>query len=218
MHLRKELLSRLAHLRKEEQQGFTLVEIMVAAVIIVIILLATAYGLTNSFRQSSNIENRNKAMALINDIIAVAKQAPYSELYIADRSAPSGLIGADMCNPVNQTPAGTALATGPTGGNFEDEFVSCREVRFSQIGASFYVSTQISYLTTSASFDNGGGAVTNGDYVAKRVYVTIRWRDVQSGDAAWNTVQGTYTKTPSTSECIPDTIPIVGTQPATCGA
>lgn len=217
MNLQKKL-STLLRLNPKEESGFTLVEIMVAAVIIVIILLATAYGLTNSFRQSSNIENRNKAIALVNDLIAVAKQAPYEELYIADRSAPAGLIGQDMCDPVNKTPVGTVLATGPAGGDFVDDFISCQEVRFSEIGATFYVSTQISYLTTSASFDNGGGAVTNGDYVAKRIYITIRWRDVQSGETSWNTVQGTYTKTPSPSECIPDTIPVVGSQPAGCGA
>lgn len=202
--------------RDEETQGFTIVEVMIAAIIIVIILLSTAYGLTSSFRASSNIENTNKATALANDLIAVSKQAPYADFYIANRTIPVALVAQDKCNPGALTPTGTVIASGSSTGNYVNRFRSCQEMRFSEVGASFFVSTQISYLVNPVSFDNGGAAVTNGGYIAKRIYVTIRWRDVKSGETAWNTVRATYTKTPSASECIPDRITLIGSQPAGC--
>jgi type II secretory pathway pseudopilin PulG len=203
-------------LSRKQEGGFTIAEIMIAAVIIMIVLLAMAYGLTSSFKSAATVENTAKATQITNDVIAIAKQSSYRKLYLNDRAATSAaLIGDGKCAVATTTPVGTVLAQTGDGAPFEG-LTYCQPKRFNingntpqAVGATFYVQTQISFITEQNAFDSSvstGSAVANGRYTAKRVYVTVRWQDVSSGTGAWNTVIASYTKTPSASECIPDTI------------
>jgi len=200
---------------RNQEGAFTIAEIMIAAIIIMIVLLAMAYGLTSSFKSGSTIENTSKANQITNDVIAIAKQSSYNKLFLNDRaSISSSLIGNGKCAPATTTPAGTVLAQTGEGDPFEG-LTYCQTKKFSggtpgqAVGTTFYIETQISFITAQAAFDSStttGSAVSNGRYSAKRVYVTVRWQDVSSGEGKWNTVIASYTKTPSTSECVPDRI------------
>ena len=206
---------------RKPEDAFTIAEIMIAAIIIMIVLLATAYGLTSSFKSAATIENTTKANQITNDVIAIAKQSSYRKLYLNDRSTtPSTLIGNGKCDVATTTPSGTVLAQTGDGDPFEG-LAYCQTKRFSingdtpqAVGTTFYIQTQISFITAQAAFDSStssGTAVSNGRYAAKRVYVTVRWQDVSSGTGAWNTVVASYTKTPAPSECIPDRITLSST-------
>lgn len=227
----------------KNEEAFSIVEIMIAAIVIMIVLLSTAVGLTSAFRSSATIENHNKAVQLANEVVAISKQSSYRKLYteLQDVSAtidpdnPGKNLLFDppvgkregKCVPQNQiAPAGSIppntlrVSTGEDGTPFSG-LVYCAKKQFGpagkKIGTSFYVQTQIVYLTTAQASDDNAStspairSTGTGNYYAKRVYVTVRWQDVASGtdsdgDPKWNEYITSYTKTPSPSDCIPDTV------------
>jgi len=198
---------------RKTEDGFTIAEVMIAAIVILVVLLFTAYGLTSAFRASSTTENNSKANQLVNGVIALAEQSPYKQLYLSDRSTiDASLIGNGKCDTPTSTPSGTLLASTGDGTAFPG-LTYCQTKVFgngNSIGATFYIQTQIAWITSNGAFDSSSGsasAVQSGHYISKRVYVTVRWQDVSSGAGNWNTVYQTYTKTPSAAECVPDQIP-----------
>jgi type II secretory pathway pseudopilin PulG len=207
--------------------GFTIVEAMVAAIVIVLILLATAQGLSGSFKTSANNENANKASQLANEVIAIAKQAPYRQLYVAEQTTDiANIVGPGKCAETGAragNPSGTRMVTSGDGPPFTG-LVYCQAKRFGSeegIGTTFYVQTTVAYMisTTSADLPSSGTIVSqDANYVSgsrfypKRVYVRVFWKDAGSG-AGTSFVREAYTRTPSSSECISDRIALKSTTP-----
>lgn len=203
-------LNRERNLTKEH--GFEIAEALVASVVIMIVLVSTAFGLSSSFRSSASVENHNKAVQLANEVIAVSKQSSYRKLYVATQDVTSDLFGAGKCDPQSTVPAGTTrVLTGQDNAPFPG-LKYCVSKKFggnTGIGSTFYIQTQIVYLKTASSYDassNSDAFVTNGDYYAKRVYVTIRWQDVAAGADNWSSYVASFTASPSPSDCVPDRI------------
>jgi type II secretory pathway pseudopilin PulG len=201
--------------RLNPEEGLTVVETMVAIVIIAIVLIFTANSLSTAFRTSAYNENRSKASSIAQDVLAVAKQADYKRLYVkpADTTDAS-LYGPGKCSADQSSiPASsTVIVTKGTGDPYEG-LVYCQARQATNekggVGSTFYVQTKIVYLT-----DGQGSASTS--YFPKRVYVTVTWQDVYSGEGKWNTYVTSYTRTPTPNDCIPDSINANGTIPFGC--
>lgn len=218
-YLKQEVKARMSASKQEE--AFSIVEALVAAIIIVIILLSTAIGLSSAFRSSATVENSNKASQLASNIVAISRQSTYRDLWVAPLSSADAarLIGNGQCIAQTTVPAGTKRVTAGGSATPFKGLKYCQDIQFGDggldstgqkvgIGSTFYVQTQIVYLNSTAAYDNTGvGSIdAAGKYYAKRVYVTIRWQDVASGEGQWRTYTTSYTKTPTSADCIPDRV------------
>lgn len=213
--------------RRKTEGAFSIAEALIASVIIMIVLIATASGLSSSFRSSATIENNNKARQLANQVIAVAQQANYRDMYVATTNVDSSVTGANKCDPIASpgspnpvaVPANTQWVANGENAPFKG-LVYCQTKRFGGgdgVGTTFYIQTKIVFLKTGSAFDNDTGSdsnnysgtvtnTTNNPYYAKRVYVNVRWQDVSSGADNSNLVKETYTRSPSASDCLPNTV------------
>lgn len=209
--------------QQNEETGFTVAEIMIAAIVILIVTVSAAYGISNAIKSTIFVENSSKANQLANQQIAIAKQAPFRQLWVA-RTANANLIGTDKCAvtttaaPSGTTWATTGLATGDAAKPqypgleycFAKRFKDPKDTESTGIGTTFYVQTTIAYINTNAAYDGATlGNVTSTNYKAKRVTVTVTWRDIASGEGT-HSIQQTYTRTPNMAECIPDTVTSTG--------
>jgi len=203
--------------RKEAEGAFSIAEALIASVIIMIILVATASGFSSSFRSSASVENNNKAVQLANEVQAIARQSNYRDLWVASQTPTNELFGTGKCENQSNTPAGTTRVTSGENNSPFKGLVYCKSKRFGGgegVGTTFYVQTQISYLKTSAAYDSGSdnanNSIVNGSFYSKRVYVTVRWQDVAAGEDKWSTVKTSYTRSPDSSDCLPDRISNTG--------
>jgi type II secretory pathway pseudopilin PulG len=198
------------------EEGLTVVETMVAIVIIAIVLIFTASSLTSAFRASAFNENRSKASSIAQDVLAVAKQADFKRLYVANvaDTTDATLYGFGKCSAdqTSKPVADSTIVTKGSGKPYEG-LVYCQARQQGNenggVGTTFYIQTKVVYLT------NGQGALSNNFY-PKRVYVQVTWQDVYSGEGKTNTYVTSYTRSPSPNDCIPDTINANGTVPNGC--
>lgn len=223
--------SRRGYTRRESESGITLVELLVAITMLAIIVLFSSNMFISSFRKNANMENRNKATQIANEQIAIAKQSPYKRLYTPTQSTPGSMFvmnGSvpEKCLPdarvgnANSQRFGGYNVQQPldytTNASFNDyrEFkglVYCQEKwmgqkEADQVGTSFWVQTDIVYLNETTSDMPTRIQAGNPPAVektrAKRVVVTVRWRDTESGeDGGPNQVSMQTTITPKLWEC-----------------
>lgn len=194
-------------------RGFTVAEVMISAIIILIVVVSSAYGITSAIKSSVYVENAAKANQVANQQIALAKQAPFRQLWVA-RTSPATNLGLGKCVDPVTSPAktGTSWATAGLMPKYKD-LDYCTIKRFGQgegVGTTFYVTTTVAYINNATAFDASSTlGTTPTNYRAKRVIVTVVWKDVAAGEG-YHTIQQTYTRTPNLSECIPDTITSTG--------
>lgn len=179
----------------QDENGITIVEIMVAIVIIAAILIFTASNLTMSSRSSIFSENKTKAQAFANDALAIAKQSPYRQLWIQDqRFDDNGGDGKCVKLTDSKTPNGTVAqvvnegeGTVPFSGLVECQ---TRQATSKQnpVGAVFYVQTEVYGVTTA-----------NSTY--KEVWVTVRWTDISAPTDGWHTVRSSVVVAPTVEDC-----------------
>ena len=202
----------------KKEDGLSIVEVMMAFVVIAIVLIATAGAMTASFRSASYTENKSRAAAYAAEVIAVAKQADFKQLYLETQPTDPALFGQGKClNNQTTIPAGSAtddmtiVKTG-TGEPYQG-LVYCQAKQAGNekgsIGSTFYIQTKIVYLLR-----NQGSTSTN--FYPKRVYVEVKWQDVYSGEGKYNTYTTSYTRSPSPKDCVPDRISALGATPAGC--
>lgn len=206
---------------KKNEDGLSIVEVMIAFVVIAIVLIATAGAMTASFRSSSYSENKARAAAYAAEVIAVAKQADFKQLYLKTQPADPKLFGTGRClNNQTTIPAGSAtadvkLVTTGTGEPYKG-LIYCQAKQSGNekgnIGATFYIQTKIVYLLRIP----GETSTLSTNYYPKRVYVEVKWQDVYSGEGKFNTYTTSYTRSPSPKDCVPDRITALGTVPAGC--
>lgn len=197
---------------RHSEEGMTVVEIMIAAIIIAGIFVFTATALTTSFKASSLTENKTRAANYADNAIAIAKQAPFRQLWVAIPpidSSNSSNFGAGKCDSSYSTvaPTGTNLTPVTSGEGTVpfDGIVYCQKRQATNetnaIGATFYVQTDVrAYPVTGTTWQ-------------KHVKVTVKWKDVSSGEGKWNTYTTSVTRTPTVGECIPATLRNTGLPP-----
>lgn len=204
--------------RRSATEAFTVAEIMIAAIIILIVLVSAAYGITSAVRSAAYVENYTKAGQLANQQVAIAKQAPYSELWIP-RTADGDLIGNFKCAPTaTPAPSGTTYAETGSGDQYPG-LTYCQTKKFGGsggVGTTFYIQTTVLYIETGSAYDGSSIGDTPSGYFSKRVLVTVRWADISANVGASDTnsrqvIQQTYTRSPTTGECIPDIVNSGGT-------
>ncbi len=66
--------------RVREQVGFTIVEVMVAATILLVGILGTLAMLNAATQQSRTTANRQAGVALVRDIVEATRQLPYRQV------------------------------------------------------------------------------------------------------------------------------------------
>jgi Tfp pilus assembly protein PilV len=192
------------------ESGVALAEAMIAAVIILIVLVATALGITSSFSASTSSENLNKANQLINEQISVAKQATFSRLGLA---TPTSTVG---CSTYSAVFNGENVATSS---NPFPDISYCQEKQYSGVGITFYVETQVTYVQNGGYDSSSQNPVINGThYNPKRVTVTVRWSEEAdaTGTAIVKSTKMSWIKTPSIVDCIPAGLNLGATQPEGC--
>src|SRR3954454_1293838 len=90
-------MARSAHIR--EEQGVTLVEVMIASVILLVGLLAAATMLTQASATSTTTQAREQAVALQRELVEAARGISYAELtpntIVTDVRSGAGLADAD---------------------------------------------------------------------------------------------------------------------------
>lgn len=161
------------------EHGMTIVEVMAAVVIIAGVLIFTASGLITSSRAAVANENRTKATAYANEVLAIAQQAEYRNLFIPTTS-PNENWANGQCEPAvdNRNLRNQAAAIVRTGQN-PQPFTGLEECQVRQssnqdgaVGPKFYVQTYV-YGFQVDTTPNGA--------MGKEVFVKVRWNDVAGG-------------------------------------
>lgn len=206
-------------MKKNNESGVGIAEIMVAIVIIVGLLVATAGTFITTSSASSSTNNRNQAIQLSQDVIAVAKQAPWSQLAIW--SLPTGgqpsLGTPNTLNADNEiiTPGVPSTCseawTGSFGGTqviktntYYPKMSWCQSKNIQGTDQDFTVYTYVNYVP--ANFDSSTAAVTTAGMVyAKKITVKVVWFNGSNdaGQAKWESVTQSYIRSPTIEECVP---------------
>lgn len=211
----KTLRERLAF-RQNKETGMSIVEILVASVIILFLLISLGVGSTQSYKTSAGMENRTKAANFANEVTAVARQSEFKRLYLpAVTSTPTDTYGDGKCsaNTTSVPNATMEVVTKGTGTPFPGlAYCQVKQAgdKNGAVGTKFYIQTQVYYFTST------GITTTPTAYAPKRVIVTIRWSDVTTAEGKWSTYQKTITVAPGPEDCIPDSISSSGTIPLGC--
>lgn len=173
--------------RKEE--AFTIIEIMVAAVIVAMVLTFSAVVIASGVKTTAMFEARSKAQNLASSVISIAQQAPYRQLWVARSFTPdaahpeSSFISATneqgKCSPSSVAPPtyGVWATTGETGFYQRPDVYApggltyCTSAQFgtaggSAVGTTYFTQTDVSYVTDpNAAYDTSeiGATGTNFD-------------------------------------------------------
>ncbi len=160
---------------KNEEDGFTIVEIMVAAIIVAMVLLFSAAGITSAVKTTTTLEARSKATNLAASVIAIAQQTPYRQLWVNREFFPNSshktadYIGASACDATTTTaPTGTAWSIqgeGAVGDAYHPNLstnpaysplaglIYCTSTQFGTstgqgVGIVYHIQTNITFLST----------------------------------------------------------------------
>lgn len=210
----KSFKSTLTARLRDKDSAFSLAEGLIASVVILIILIATAAGLSTSFNASISSENRNKAMELVNNTIAIARQAPFKSVGMANPTTAQQ----SGCRSFSSTFDGenrvVTLAADAYPG-----LVYCQKKKFSSAGIEFTIETNTTWVS---NFDSSSEAVTfsNTGYQPKRVNVRVTWAESadSDGEAVVSSVFGSWIKTPNIAECVPPGLNASSTSAAGCSS
>lgn len=199
----KNIFSKFRH----NEDGMTLVELMVAIVIIVATLLASAYALNAAFQAQAAGEIKSRAIEISREESEKAKQRNWVETQIL---TPQSYYPGEVMVPGSYKTESMITTIAPRIPNSDDlqdvglKFLQYRELN----GTKFKIETYVTRVT-SASFDSAGaniqlsnatinGVATAGQIV-KRITVVVSW---DLGDGA-NKVSTSSVRAPDPSDCIP---------------
>lgn len=210
----KSFKSTLTARLRDKDSAFSLAEGLIASVVILIILIATAAGLSTSFNASISSENRNKAMELVNNTIAIARQAPFKSVGMANPTTAQQA----GCRPYSSTFDGETRAVTLAADAYPG-LVYCQKKKFSSSGIEFTIETNTTWVS---NFDSSSETVTlsNTGYQPKRVTVRVTWAESadSDGEAVISSVFGSWVKTPNIAECVPPGLNASSTSAAGCSS
>lgn len=192
---------------RQSEDGITLVELMVAIVLIVGVLIASAYVMNAAFKAQAASEIKSRAVEIAREEIVKDLQKAYTDTRLVIPSEYwSGEIPVPATYKGEPTITQVADRINPNG-DLEDiglKYIQTKELN----GTKFTIKTFVTRVT-STSFDGAGAIVqlnnttVDGKSVAgpviKRITVIVTW-DIGEGVKQTST---TAVRAPSPAECIP---------------
>lgn len=179
---------------RDGEDGFTLVEVLVSAVIILMILTFTAVGSSTVFDTQASNEARNRAVGIAQDRIARSQLVDFVDVgfpqeyhYMSQAEGGYGNLSNYNDETLVVLPRGsTALGFFP----YEETRVGQYEMR---------VNTYVTQIKAN-SFDGTVGSFTpTEDLPPRRVTVVVQWDEKEETQ----TVVRSVVRYPSPSECAP---------------
>jgi len=202
--------------KRKDESGVSLVEVIIAASIILILLVATAQAFSSAFATSVLAGNRNQAIQFAQEVASIARQAPFDQVGLvppATRPEPlPSQCGVAYTGTFEGQPEITQTTEYPG-------LVYCQIREITGTDQVFVIYTHITQIPTSG-FDNSSLTVdtTSTAYVPRRVTVTVSWFNKINLDASaqFDELTMSYVRTPSMAECIPPGIATNTNNPAGC--
>jgi type II secretory pathway pseudopilin PulG len=191
--------------RRSQEDGITLAEVMVAIVVIAILLVASASAFATAISASVLSQTRNQAIQISQDIISVAKQAPFSKLGLVlpqGSDTPPSQCSETWTGKYNGINIITQTTKYPG-------LVYCQTVEIPDTGLVYAAYTYITPITYSNTDNFDAPSATAGNYgskwVPRRVTVKVVWFDniKNDGSVTYQSVTQSYIRTPTISDCIP---------------
>lgn len=215
---------------RKEETGLTIVEIIVAASMMLIVLTSTAFALLSGFGTAEFSAKRAQAAQFAQQVISIAKQAPFDKVALgADEDIidqPPGITyeSPQKCNQLSGRGNGIEIPVAVTDNliipNSFPGIMYCQSYTISGVktvngeGASpgtYIVMTDITQVPV-AGFDSnmvGNASLPNNGYVPRRITVTVWW-----GENNEFSIVSSYVRTPSFAECIPPGLEMTPTEAA----
>lgn len=191
------LMQKLKNMRNED--GVSLIEVMVSFIIIIGVLVATALAMTSAFNSQATGEGRDKAVQLARSLVEQSRQVGYGNLGFSQYNqslslAEGGLSGQTVYNNENIVIIPDSMVLP------QQNFPPYHE---EVIGQTVYkVFTYITQVKAASSFDQTGGKINANAPAPKRTTIIVRW-DTTGGSQE---VAQTWVRTPTIAECIPTSI------------
>lgn len=211
-------LKTLLRASREAEDGLTLIELMVSIVIIVTVLLASAFALNAAFQAQAVSEIKSRGVEIAREQSEKAKQRNFVDTRIvtpADGYRPGEVVVPPTYNSENIIERKANRIN--ENGDLEDLGFVYREIR-EENGTKFTVLTYVTAVTPS-SYDAAGanvqltkttvnGVVTSAPIV-KRISIVVSW----SIDGKEYSTTNTVVRSPRPDECIPPRIELNGGAP-----
>lgn len=176
------------------EEALTIVEIMVAFVIIVGVLLGSAMLMGYSFTTQSNSEGRDKAVQISRDIIEESRQISWNDFGVEEDRRDASVFEGGMGGDTDYN--GEAIYFLPAG---YDSTLSYSPYQEKFVGEhTFTVRTYITSVN-KGSFDGTLPTQTENEVPPRRITVVTSW-ETPDGE---QTVVETWVRTPLAAECIP---------------
>lgn len=191
--------------RPLNEEGMSIVEVIVASAILVIVLTSSALAITNAMSTATVSSQRNEAAQFAQDIISVAKQAPFARLALREGGP---LVADPGCE------AQPALFNNKAELTQTEEYpdlVYCQFKTITGTNFEYKIYTDITAVDFS-DFDNTTANLTSYDVqglTPVRVTVTVMWGND-------NKLVSSYVRTPTLAECMPYDVSTDGVLPAVC--
>lgn len=209
-------LKTLLRASREAEDGLTLVELMVSIVIIVTVLLASAFALNAAFKAQAVSEIKSRGVEIAREQSEKAKQRDYIDTRIVVPVANTYRPGEAVVPPTyNSENVITREANRINdNGDLEDVGFVYRQLR-EENGTKFTVLTYVTAVTPT-SYDAAGanvqlnkttvnGVVTSAPIV-KRISIVVSW----TVDGEEHSTTNTVIRSPRPDECIPPRVELNG--------
>jgi hypothetical protein len=191
------IMPKLKNMRNED--GASLIEVMVSFILIIGVLLATALAMTSAFTSQSTGEGRDKGVQLARSVIEQSRQVGFGNLgfsqYNQDLSlAEGGLSDQTVYNgeDIVIIPDSMVLP--------QQNFPPYHE---QVVGQTVYkVFTYITEVKAASTFDQTGSKINANAPAPKRTTVIVHW-DTTAGTQE---VAQTWVRNPTIAECIPTSL------------
>lgn len=191
------LMQKLKNMRNED--GISLIEVMVSFILIIGVLLATALAMTSAFSSQATGEGRDRAVQIARSVVEQSRQVGFGNLGISADSqslslAEGGLSGQAVYNNENIVIIPDSMVLP------QQNFPPYHE---EVVGQTVYkIFTYITDVKAASTFDQTGGKINANAPAPKRTTVIVHW-DTTEGTQE---VAQTWVRTPTIAECIPTSL------------
>lgn len=207
-------LKTLLRTSREAEDGLTLIELMVSIVIIVTVLLASAFALNAAFQAQAVSEVKSRGVEIAREQSEKAKQRNFvdTRVVVPNQYRPGEVV-------VPETYKGEKVIMRKAerindNGDLENVGFVHRQVQ-EENGTKFTIVTYVTQVT-SASFDGAGtniqlnktpvNGVTISAPIVKRISIVVSW----TLDGKEHSTSNTVVRAPRPDECIPTRVEVNG--------
>lgn len=191
------VMQKLKNMRNED--GVSLIEVMVSFILIIGVLLATALAMTSAFSSQATGEGRDRAVQLARHVVEQSRQVGFGNLGVSQDNqnlslAEGGLSGQTVYNneKIVVIPDSMVLP--------QQNFPPYHE---EVVGQTVYrIFTYITQVKSATTFDQTAGKINANAPAPKRTTVIINW-DTTAGPQE---VAQTWVRNPTIAECIPTSL------------